>query len=307
MSDHDTIVVTFPGQVFDAGVLASVLGPMADEPLVRRLADLLGTDQWATLDATDASIAGPCTLVAGLLTARRLVDRSRVGAAAGHSFGEITAVAFAGGMSDDDALGIVRKRGEVCREANRERPGQMIAVMGIEQNEVEWIRRVALATAGGILEFGGVNDRQQFVLTGDRHTVEAATELLAAAEALVVPLPIPGAFHSPIMQPGVAAFRERIDASPVAPLEFPVYSTIDLARHDHGADFRPLIAQALVMPVRWREVLHALRAAGFTTAVDAGPGETLHKLGRRSKLLRYLDHAKLGEFARQPEGAGVPQ
>jgi [acyl-carrier-protein] S-malonyltransferase len=301
-----TFVVTFPGQVFDAGLLASVLEPMRDEPLVQRLADLLGTDQWADLDATDASIAGPCTLVAGLLTARRLVDRSRVGAAAGHSFGEITAVAYAGGLSDEDALAIVRARGEVCREANRARPGQMIAVMGLDFTEVDWIRRVAVAAAGGVLEFGGINDRSQFVLTGDRATVEAATGLLAEAQALVVPLPIPGAFHSPVMHTGVPAFAEVVERAAVAPLEFPVYSTIDLRRHDHGEDFRSLIVRALVMPVRWREVTEALRADGFTTAVDAGPGETLAKLGRRSKVLRFLDHSKLGEYGRNlvPAGAG---
>lgn len=300
-----TFVVTFPGQVFDAGLLASVLEPMRDEPLVQRLADLLGTDQWASLDATDASIAGPCTLVAGLLTARRLVDRSKVGAAAGHSFGEITAVAYAGGLSDEDALAIVRARGEVCRESNRARPGQMIAVMGLAFTEVDWIRRVAIATTGGVLEFGGLNDRSQFVLTGDKETVETAVVLLAEAQALVVPLPIPGAFHSPIMHRGVPAFSEVVDAAPVAPLDFPVYSNVDLERHDHGQDFRTLIVRALVMPVRWREVTEALRADGFTTAVDAGPGETLAKLGRRSKVLRYLDHHKLGEHGRELAAAGT--
>lgn len=300
-----TIVVTFPGQVFDAGLLASVLDPLRDEPLVERLADLLGTDQWAGLDASDASVAGPCTLVAGLLTARRLVDRSKVGAAAGHSFGEITAVAYAGGLSDEDALAIVRARGEVCREANRERPGQMIAVMGLEFTEVDWIRRVSVARAGGVLEFAGINDRSQFVLTGDRPTVETATALLAEGEALVVPLPIPGAFHSPVMYRGVPTFSQVVEAAPASPLAFPVYSTIDLKRHDHAEEFRPLITRALVMPVRWREVTEALRADGFTTAVDAGPGETLAKLGRRSKVLRFLDRERLGEFGRSLEGAGA--
>lgn len=300
-----TFVVTFPGQVFDAQLLASVLDPMRDEPLVQRLADLLGTDQWASLDATDASIAGPCTLVAGLLTARRLVDRSKVGAAAGHSFGEITAVAYAGGLSDEDALAIVRARGEVCRESNRVRPGQMIAVMGLDFTEVDWLRRVAIAQAGGICEFGGLNDRSQFVLTGDKATIEVVTGLLAEAQALVVPLPIPGAFHSPVMYRGVPDFADVVGAAPVAPLDFPVYSNVDLRRHEHGEDFRTLIVRALVMPVRWREVTEALRADGFTHAVDSGPGETLAKLGRRGKVLKFLDHDKLGELGRTLAVAGA--
>jgi [acyl-carrier-protein] S-malonyltransferase len=105
------------------------------------------------------------------------------------------------------------------------------------------------------------------------------------------------------MYSGVPAFSAVVDAAPVAPLAFPVYSTIDLRRHEHGEEFRPLIVRALVMPVRWREVTETLQADGFTTAVDAGPGETLAKLGRRSKILRFLDRGRLGEFGRSLEGA----
>jgi [acyl-carrier-protein] S-malonyltransferase len=280
-------VVVFPGQVFEASIVAGPLRHFAGEPLVDALAELVGTDAWETLDCTDPAVAGPCTLVGGLLTARQLVDRKRVVATAGHSFGEITALAYAGGLADHDAMRVVARRGELSRGCAAARDGCMAAIMGVTDTEIEWARRITVAETGGVIEMAAVNDERQFVLTGDRLAIETAQRHLAGVGAAVAPLPIPGAYHSPIMQPAVEDMAAFLAATDVSGLDLPVYSYIDGRAHHEPADFRQLIPRGLVMPVRWRRLIETLAADGAVEALDPGPGQVLSRLGRRSRVLRF--------------------
>jgi [acyl-carrier-protein] S-malonyltransferase len=283
----DGLVVVFPGQVFDAATVAEPLTHHRHDPLVESLAELLGTDAWSELDCSDPAIAGPCTLVGGLLTARHGIDRSRVVATAGHSFGEITALAYAGGLTDDDAMRVVARRGELTRSCAEARPGYMAAVMGVPAAEIEWVNRITAAETGGVVEMAAMNDMQQFVVTGDESAVELALQRLTNAGAAVAPLPIPGAYHSPIMCPGVDEMAAFMARTPLSSLDMPVYSAIDGQAHHFPYDFRELIPRGLVMPVRWRQLLETLAADGATEAVDPGPGQVLTRLGKRSRLLRF--------------------
>lgn len=282
-----TLAVVFPGQVFDADTVAAALREYGGDPLVDALAERLGTDDWAQLDCTDAGVAGPCTLVAGLLTARRHLDRTTVVAAAGHSFGEITALTYAGALRDTDAMHVVARRGQLSRLAARARAGTMAAVMGLAPAELEWARRATIADTGEVLELAAVNDGQQCVVTGDERAVRQVLDRLAEDGAAVAVLPIPGAYHSPIMYPAVSALADELASLTLGPLDFPVFSAIDGRVHHDPEDFRTLVPRGLVLPVRWREVIDALAAAGVTDAVDAGPGEVLWRLGRRSRVLKF--------------------
>lgn len=280
-------VVVFPGQVFEAAIVAEPLRRFGDDPLVAELAELVGTDDWETLDCTDPAIAGPCTLVGGLLTARHTVDRNQVMATAGHSFGEITALAYAGGLADTEAMQVVARRGELSRACAEDRAGVMAAVMGVTHADVEWARRTTIAQLGGVVELAAINDQRQFVLTGDKDAVEAAVALLVEIGAAVAPLPIPGAYHSPIMQPAVEAMADFLADTDVTAPDMAVYSYIDAQPHDDPTDFRELIPRGLVMPVRWRDLIETLAADGASEALDPGPGQVLSRLGRRSRVLRF--------------------
>jgi [acyl-carrier-protein] S-malonyltransferase len=281
------VVVVFPGQVFDAATVAVPLRHHRGDPLVEALADLLGTDAWEDLDCRDPAIAGPCTLVGGLLTARHGVDRDRVVATAGHSFGEITALAYAGGLADDDAMRVVARRGELSRGCADVRPGSMAAVMGVSAAEIEWVNRVTSAETGGVVAMAAYNDKQQHVVTGDERAVELALQRLTDAGAAVAPLPIPGAYHSPIMCPAVDELAAFMARTPLSSLDIPVYSAIDGKPHHFPYEFRELIPRGLVMPVRWRQLIEMLAADGATEAFDPGPGQVLSRLGKRSRLLRF--------------------
>jgi [acyl-carrier-protein] S-malonyltransferase len=282
-----TLAVVFPGQVFDADLMAQALQPFVGDPLVGELAELLGTDDWSSLDCIDASVAGPCTLVAGLLTARQQLDRTTVGAAAGHSFGEITALTYAGVLGDSDAMRIVARRGELSRLASRDRAGTMAAVVGLSEAEVDWDRRATIAKTGDVLEFAAMNDSQQNVVTGDDRAVHQVMDRAVEAGAVVSELSIPGAYHSPLMYPAVDELAGHLAAIAFRPLEIPVFSAIDGQVHLDPEDFRTLLPRGLVLPVRWREALSAMVAAGVTDIVDAGPGRVLRRLGRRHRKLKF--------------------
>lgn len=283
------VAVTFPGQVFDVELLEAALTVHRDTEEVEALRNLLGTDAWETLDVTDAEIAGPCTLTAGLVQARKSVHRDQVVVVAGHSFGEITALAYAGALTLPNALEIVAERGRLSRNAARTLPGRMVAVMGMDETEVDWFRRLAIADSGGVCEVAAVNDTRQIVLSGNTTAIEKFAELVSRTDAIINDLPIPGAYHSPLMGEASRSFQQFVERYMFSNIEVDLVSYIDAKAHRTALNFPTLIAQGLVMPVRWNRVVDAINLLGVTEALDPGPGQVLRRLARRGQKLNYWD------------------
>lgn len=193
------------------------------------------------------------------------------GAAAGHSLGELTALTAAGALAEEDALELVVLRGRLMGAA---REGGMVALVGASAAE----EGPKLAARHG-LAVANDNSPQQVVLSGAREAVDAAGTAAPEAGLRALPLPVAGAFHSPLMAGAVAPFRAALDAVEVRPPRFPVLSGVTAAPID---DVRAVLADGIVRPVRWREVLLALRAAGAERFEEVGPGRVLTGLVKRT-------------------------
>jgi [acyl-carrier-protein] S-malonyltransferase len=293
-------MVAFPGQGVAQPAVRVTLRRHDRHPLVRRLAGIVG-DDWEQLDLLDTRNSQPCTFVAGLVAAQA-VDIDRVPITMGHSLGEITALAFAGVVSSEAGLELVRRRGEACQAVQSRHPGAMAAVMGLEPMVVEWLRRRAGARSGGVLDVAAVNGPRQIILSGHRQAVDEVVRLVGEHQGLAQVLPIGGAFHCGLMDDALAPFGDAVAQVTLSDPLVSVLSTVDCQVHLRGEDFRPLLVQALVLPVRWHEALCVVRERGIERGWDAGPGETLAKLGRRTKLVQFVDHptAKV-----EREGAGL--
>ena len=209
----------------------------------------------------------------------------RVGAAAGHSLGEYSAYVAAGALTGPEAARLVRRRGELMRDAGVARPGTMAAVMGLDVERVAAAcREASEGGGGGVVVAANLNAPDQVVVSGDPAAVARAGELLKAAGAKrVIPLKVSGAFHSPLMEPVAARFADALGAATLGTPAFPVVANASAEPVRTGDLARRLLAAQLTSPVRWVESVRKLAAlAGAdATFVEIGPGNVLAGLAKR--------------------------
>lgn len=280
--------MAFPGQGVDPVDLGTVLTDHADHPLVARLADHLGTTAWHELDVADTRVAQPAVYVAGLVQAAATGPApARCVAAFGHSLGELAAFAFAGAYPADVGLDLVVRRAELGHRAHERRPGRMLVVMRLDAPQVEFVRRTVVAAGHGVLELAVVNGPGQFVLSGDAAAAEAALDVIAAEGGVGRAMPIGGAYHSPLLAGAVPGFADAVHAAVRADPAIPVVSCTTARAIRHRADIPSVLARALVLPVRWEPTLAAVGDLGATSAVDAGPSQTLTNLARFASVLPF--------------------
>ncbi len=274
------VAIGFPGQGGDWRAGVATLEAVPAHPLVRALADRLGTGTWQELDPLDTRNAQPVTYVAGLVGDAAPHPPPLVAVAIGHSLGEITAAAWAGAIDPIDGLDLMVARGRIGHELHRERPGAMVAVMRWDGARVEWLRRRVLAEVPGVLEVAVVNSDTQRVLSGDALLVERALELANAEGAVARRLPIGGAYHSPLLVPGVDRFERQVHEAVQRDPRVPVVSSTSPRPHVEAADLAESLVRSLVLPVDWPAAVAAAAGAGAERLLDAGPGDTLTRLAR---------------------------
>lgn len=201
-------------------------------------------------------------------------EAAEVRAAAGHSLGEYAALVAAQVLKFDDAVLLVRERAAAMADAGDAHPGGMVAMLGGEDHAVR-----ALATRLG-LTVANDNAPGQLVLSGATQDIARAEEAAreeTGARARV--LPVSAAFHSPLMEPAAARLAAALAGVEIGPAAFPVYANGSAAPFE---DVRAELSQNLLGPVRWRETMLALRAAGIDRYVEHGPGAVLTGLVKRT-------------------------
>ncbi len=204
-----------------------------------------------------------------------------VRAAAGHSLGEFSAYHTAGTLDLEDAARIVRRRGDLMYATGRARPGAMSAVLGTMSRSIEDI--CTEASEAGLVVPANYNSPEQVVISGETAGVERAMELAKAAGAKrCLPLPVSGAFHSPLMEPAVAGLDAALASATLRDPRVPVYANADATAVTSAESARALLLQQLTSPVQWTQVMQALvHAYPDAIFVELGTGSVLSGLARR--------------------------
>lgn len=201
-------------------------------------------------------------------------------AAAGLSLGEYTALVFAGVMDFDDGLRLVQERGSAMQAAADATPSGMVAILGLEAEQVEQLCRDA--SHGETLEVANLLCPGNIAVSGTRAACERIAQMAPGAGAMkAVPLSVAGAFHTRIMQPAVERLTKALTGVPMNKPRIPVISNVDARPHDDPEEIRGLLARQVVSPVRWEESVRYLLAAGFDTFYEVGPGRVLQGLMKR--------------------------
>jgi malonyl CoA-acyl carrier protein transacylase len=190
-------------------------------------------------------------------------------AVAGHSLGELAAFVAAGAIDEADGVRLVKLRGELMAQATG---GGMLAVLGGDRDEI-----AAIADRHGVT-VANDNAPGQIVLSGLAADLDAAAQDI---EARTMRLPVTGAFHSPAMAVAAAPFAEALAATEIRLPRVQVYSCVTAAPVDDPAEIRAVLADGLTRPVRWRETVTAMRAAGIDSFTETGPGRVLTGLIKR--------------------------
>ncbi len=278
------LAIVCPGQ---GSQTPGFLTPWLELPLFRErleaLSEVAGLDLVAhgtTSDAEtikDTAVAQPLIVGAGVAAAAVLLPdgpTGSVGATAGHSVGEITAAAFAGVLSDHDAMVFVRERGAGMAAASAVTPTGMSAVLGGDPAEVaEVLARHGLTAANA-------NGAGQTVAAG---TLEQLAALSAdpPAKARVIPLQVAGAFHTRHMAPAVEALTSLSADFEVADPTVPLLSNADGTEVTGGADALARLVRQVSSPVRWDQCMQTLVALGVTALIELPPAGTLVGLAKR--------------------------
>ncbi|HSI58071.1 MAG TPA: ACP S-malonyltransferase [Ideonella sp.] len=281
----------FPGQGSQA---VGMLDAWGDHPAVREtlaeasaalgedLAALIHTGPKDQLDLTTNT--QPVMLTAGIACYRAWLAETglRPAAVAGHSLGEYTALVAAGSLSLADALPLVRLRAQAMQQAVPVGVGAMAAILGMDADGVRAGCEQAAQASGEAVEAVNFNDPKQTVIAGTKAGVDKACELLKAAGAKrALLLAVSAPFHSSLMKPAAERLKAHLAEVAIAAPAIPVVNNIDVQAASEPDAIRDALYRQAFGPVRWVEVVQALRARGLSHIVECGPGKVLAGMVRR--------------------------
>lgn len=202
---------------------------------------------------------------------------------AGHSLGEFSALVACGTVSFEDALKIVRRRGELMQKAGTDNPGTMAAVIGMDDEAVEKVCDQASAETGKEVVAANYNCPGQLVISGYKEAVEKAVELAKENGArMAMLLPVSGAFHSTLMKPAYDGLKNQLEQLSIEPPECPIYSNYTAEPTTNPEEIRSNLLNQLLNPVRWTQTLNNMNANGADSFVEVGPGKVLQGLVKRT-------------------------
>ena len=251
--------------------------------------------QGPELELTRTENAQPGIFLVSWLAFRLLKERAPTlsfQATAGLSLGEFTALTAADAMNFEDGLKVVRQRGRFMQEACDQTRGGMAAVIGLDEAPT----REVCEAAGVVL--ANLNCPGQLVISGESDKIAKACELAKAKGARrALPLPVAGAYHSPLMasaQPKLQAELTRIIVQAPA---VQVISNVTARPHEGPDSIRARLVEQVTSSVRWEELIRYLLGQGFTRFIELGPGTALSGfLKRIDKSATVLNVADVGSL-----------
>ncbi|HXI70815.1 MAG TPA: ACP S-malonyltransferase [Verrucomicrobiae bacterium] len=218
-------------------------------------------------------------------------------ATAGLSLGEFTALTAADAMSFEDGLRVVRKRGKFMQEACDVTKGGMAAIIGLDEAPT----REVCAEAGVVL--ANLNCPGQLVISGEAEKIAKACEIAKARGAKrALPLPVAGAYHSPLMASAQPKLQAELATAKISAPAVPVISNVTAQAHGAPAEISARLVEQVCASVLWETSMRALLAQGFTRFIELGPGTALSgfmkRIDKTATMLNVADSASLEATAK---------
>lgn len=294
----------FPGQGSQSVGMMSDLNQAY--PVVKQTFDeaseAFGQDMWSLAQngpeelLSQTEITQPIMFVSGVAAWRAWCAATDVRPAmmAGHSLGEYSAYVSAGAISLEQGTKLVKRRGELMRDACPGGQGKMAALLGLDDDKA--ISVCADAAQGQVVQAVNFNSPGQVVIAGHAEAVDRAIELAKEAGAKkAMPLAVSVPCHSDLMKPAAEELAEQLRATEISTPAIPVVNNIDAKVELDPAKIREKLIAQLYSPVLWVASVNTMHAAGISTLVECGPGKVL--CGMSKRVVRGLSVSTLQDQA----------
>lgn len=214
---------------------------------------------------------------------------------AGLSLGEYSALVCSKVISFAEAVKLVQKRGKFMQEAVPPGQGGMMAVFGLETEQIEEVCR---NVTGGIVQIANYNCPGQIVISGETAALkEACGGLDALGAKRIIPLEVSGPFHSTMLQPAAERLSRELSLIQLGEPKIPVISNVTAEYLENPADAYDLLPKQVMSPVLWEKTILKALKDGVDTFVEIGPGNILRgfvkKIDRKAALLNVEDMLSL--------------
>lgn len=265
----------FPGMakdLYESDPVAREMLEKANEILGFRITDIMfdGTAE----DLKQTRVTQPAIFLHSVVLAKCLPD-FKPDMVAGHSLGEFSALVAAGAMDFEEGLRLVSIRAQAMQKACETNPGAMAAILALPSETIEKI----CSECDGIVVAANYNCEGQVVISGEKDAVEAACARLKEAGAKrALPLPVGGAFHSPLMEPAREELAKGIEKAIFRTPSCPVYQNVTALPTTDPDEIRKNLLAQLTAPVRWTQSVVNMIGDGAGHFVELGPGKVLQGL-----------------------------
>lgn len=275
----------FPGQgsqfvgmgkeLYNSSDRAKEMFEQANELLGFRITDIMfdGTDE--ALKQTN--VTQPAIFLNSVILAEVTPDFNP-DMVAGHSLGEFSALVANKTLKFEDALKLVAQRAEAMQKACVQNPSTMAAILGLDDEIVERI----CTEIDDVVVAANYNCPGQLVISGSNSGIQTACERMKEAGAKrALPLPVGGAFHSPLMEPAKVELQAAIEATSFNTPICPVYQNVNAQPSTDVNEIKGNLIAQLTAPVRWTQTVQNMISDGASTFVECGPGKVLQGLVKK--------------------------
>ena len=269
----------FPGMakdLYENNSTAHDLLERANEILGFRITDIMfdGTAE----DLKQTRVTQPAIFLHSVVLAKCLPD-FQPDMVAGHSLGEFSALVAAGAIDFEDGLKLVATRAQAMQKACEAVTGTMAAVLGLPAEAIEKV----CAETEGVVVPANYNCEGQIVISGEKGAVEAACiKMKEAGAKRALPLPVGGAFHSPLMEPARTELAEGIERTIFSKPLCPVYQNVTAMPSTDPEEIKANLLAQLTAPVRWTQSVRNMVSDGALEFIEVGPGNVLQGLVKKS-------------------------
>lgn len=281
----------FPGQgsqfvgmgkdLYESNALARELFDKANEILGYSITDIMfgGTDE----DLRQTKVTQPAVFLHSVISALCLGEEFKPDMVAGHSLGELSALVACGCLSFEDGLRLVYARAMAMQACCEKVPGTMAAIINLADDKIAEV----CAGIEGVVIPVNFNSPGQVVISGEVDAVnEACVKLKEAGAKRALPLPVGGAYHSPLMQPAAVELAAAIEKAEFKTPVCPIYQNVDAKPYTDPELIKKNLLAQLTSPVRWTQTVANMIGDGMTEFVECGPGQVLTGLiGRIQKAM----------------------